>query len=83
MKSRAPSGILCSVCQGRNLWTIGEYTTRLQAADAPLAGVGYPQVVLTCKNCGHTVLLNAIVMGLEKGLGKSIEEGGAPKEGED
>lgn len=25
---------------------------------------GYPMVVITCKNCGYTVLFNAIQMGM-------------------
>lgn len=79
MKSRAPAGLLCTVCQQRDSWIIGRHKTRLQAPNALLGGVGYPQVVLTCRNCGHTVLVNAILMGLEK----SNDEGDDQKDGND
>lgn len=29
-----------------------------------LGGVGYPQVMLLCKTCAHTMFFNAVIMGL-------------------
>ena len=33
-------------------------------AAGPLGGINYPVVGLVCKNCGNTMLFNAIVMGI-------------------
>ena len=70
LKSRGVKGLTCTVCQKSDSWAVGKHKTRLQAADALLGGIGYPQVILTCRNCGHTVLLNSIVLGLDKSSGK-------------
>lgn len=46
---------------------IGTISVRLQGVAALLGGVGYPLVAVTCRNCGHAMLFNLVIMGLEKG----------------
>jgi hypothetical protein len=61
----------CMIC-GENDWSIGDTASRL----GPYYHVGgmvmgggpiYPLIVVTCINCGYTMLFNGIVMGLVPG----------------
>ena len=65
LKSRVQS-MACTFCQKTDSWILGPHKTRVQAAHALIGGTGYPQIVLTCGYCGHTVLFNSIVMGIDK-----------------
>jgi hypothetical protein len=62
----------CPVSQDNN-WIIGDHVvTPMNYAGGGLVVGGrvYPQVMLICGTCGHTMLFNAMVMGLfppEKG----------------
>ncbi len=57
----------CTVC-GVTKWTIAEdfaYLSTLGSGGAiQIGGRHFPLVILTCSNCGNTLLFNAIVMGL-------------------
>ena len=78
LKSRGISVFVCAVCQKNDSWGIGDYETRLQAADSLLGGTGYPLVVFMCHNCAHTVLFNAIIMGVAESKGKDDGDGLIP-----
>jgi hypothetical protein len=63
-KWRAP--VTCPVSQDNN-WIIGDHVvTPVNWATKGLivGGRVYPQVMLICKTCGHTLLFNAMVMEL-------------------
>lgn len=58
----------CVIC-GHNDWSAGETASRLGPyyhVDGTVLGGGpvYPLLVVTCVNCGYTMLFNGIVMGL-------------------
>ncbi len=47
-------------------------------------GQAYPTVMIVCRNCGHTVYLNAVVMGLIQPKKKTgVEEESKEKEDTD
>lgn len=63
-------GSLCYVC-GQSDWEVESYL-----AHAPLIRAGliarlgekaYPFILVICANCGHTVFINAVAMGISKG----------------
>lgn len=60
----------CSVC-GANDWNLAAHlvvpSTWMPDGGISLGGVSYPQAMLLCKNCSHTIYFNAVIMGvLEK-----------------
>ena len=68
---------VCSMC-GENQWHIGDH---LVASPISPKGVGmmlgeavYPQVMMICTNCSHTVYFNAVAMGIVEGGKKHNEE---------
>ena len=69
LKERRKQGheIICSVCGDRN-WTLAEHvvapTTYLGGKISLGGGSTYPMVMLWCNNCGHTLFLNAVIIGL-------------------
>jgi len=75
-------GIVCSVCQNKK-WTIADdlvippvyKENRAQL----LGGAGYPQVMLLCGKCGHTIFINAVRAGLVPGVPEETEEPPATK----
>ena len=44
-----------------------------------LGGMSYPQAMLLCKNCGHTLYFNAVVMGIVP-MGEPPKPSDPPKE---
>lgn len=60
------AGIVCSVCQKKK-WTIGDdlvMPSVFKDNAVQIGGVGYPQAMLLCNNCGHTIFINAVRVGL-------------------
>ena len=48
-------------------WDLGQYIAEARAFSGGGLNVGgpvYPYLVLTCKSCGYTVLLNAMKVGI-------------------
>jgi hypothetical protein len=66
----------CSVCHQQNwgfadkIYEVREFSgTRFAAGDSAV-----PVVVATCENCGNTLFLNAIHLGLLDVKGKVLDE---------
>ena len=61
----------CTVCLQRNNWVVADdLVTPLpyQRADEVAAASGsYPQAMVVCENCGNTVYLNAVMIGVVQG----------------
>ena len=60
---------------GKTNWVIGDYLVAPNYA-TNLSGVNlgsapFPQVVVICGDCGHTLYFNAVVMGLIPSAGSS------------
>ncbi len=59
----------CPSC-GEGPWIVPEHLVQPVTLGADqslvLGGPGYPQVMLLCRTCGHTLFFNAVVMGLIK-----------------
>lgn len=56
----------CAVC-GHTDWVVGDHIVtpvRFASTGFHFGGGAYPQIMLICKNCAHTVFLNAAVMGI-------------------
>lgn len=54
----------CSVCRV-NAWVLGDLVELDVARSADfMAGAHYPVIPLICRNCGHTLFFNAVMMGL-------------------
>src|SRR5258708_23979885 len=74
LQARAPQ-YACSVCHHES-WYPPAHIIRLTVQGYPLGGLGYPCVPLVFTTCGHTVLFNAVLMGLvpsvdqQQGAGK-------------
>jgi hypothetical protein len=63
--------IICAVCKTNN-WTLGDHTVAPPTwGGAPIIGVGtaYPQVMLSCNKCSHTIYFGAVSIGLYPPLG--------------
>lgn len=60
--------VVCVVC-GQTEWTVFEQLVALRTIDPAGSEVStaYPHVALSCGNCGHTILLNAVKSGLFHG----------------
>ncbi|MFX0204102.1 MAG: hypothetical protein ACFFCW_49015 [Candidatus Hodarchaeota archaeon] len=57
---------LCPICRNNN-WNISQNPVELRefhGGGLVLGGPIYPLISITCKNCGHTLLFNAITAGL-------------------
>lgn len=81
--------IACSICNTAK-WNIGDdlvIPPVFKNQGTQLGGVGYPQVMLICHNCGHTVFMNAVIAGLTESIEEAErrikeKEGSAPNSGE-
>lgn len=78
LRVMAPNGIKCPVC-GQSHWLVNdtlfqtiEFTGTHLALGAGMALV--PLVMITCSNCQHTLLFNAIKLGLLDSDGNLIDE---------
>jgi hypothetical protein len=63
-KWKEPSN--CPISKDNN-WTIGDHVITpfvIGNGGAISANVAYPHVLLICKTCGHTILFNAVMMGI-------------------
>lgn len=76
VRQRAPQIGVCPICRSPN-WTIGTGFTLLTIQDATagivLGGPIMPCVSMICTNCGNTVLLNVLVLGLKDWYEKKKE----------
>lgn len=68
IQERVPNVAPCAVCGTRN-FTLGEGFVRLDLSELHssairIGGPALPSVALVCQNCGNTILLNLIVLGL-------------------
>ena len=56
---------------GHNQWTFADYlvTAPVHSGMSYLGGPSYPAVLVTCDNCGYTMLFNAVIMGIVAGEG--------------
>ena len=58
----------CAIC-GNSGWLMGEAVGEMKHLNPssrwmPNFGSSYPLIVLSCENCGYTLLFNAIVLGV-------------------
>ena len=58
----------CPIC-GNSGWFMGDVLGEMRQLNPnarwmPNFGSTYPMIVLSCENCGYTLLFNAIVLGL-------------------
>ncbi|MDE2781264.1 MAG: hypothetical protein OXI91_16540 [Chloroflexota bacterium] len=61
----------CAIC-GNSGWFMGEVVGEMKQMNSkskwiPNTGPSYPMIVLSCENCGYTLLFNAIVLGVVEG----------------
>ena len=78
-RTKAFGPIICAVC-GHTQWTLGDHLitpSLYQGGGLVLGGSSYPAVMLICNNCGNTLYLNAVMIGLLSGE----KEGDSEKEG--
>ena len=57
----------CAIC-GNTGWFMGDAIGEMRQINPgsrwmPNTGPSYPVIVLSCENCGYTLLFNAIVLG--------------------
>jgi hypothetical protein len=57
----------CPIC-GDRTWILGDHLVQPLTlgpdGDVLLGGVGYPQVMVISPNCGYTMFLNAVILGI-------------------
>jgi hypothetical protein len=83
ISNKAGGELRCTVCKSPE-WNVEEYVLapptfgssyNIQFLGGP--GIAFPQVALMCSNCGHTMLFNAVHLGLypavEGGNGQGSE----------
>lgn len=63
---------VCPMC-GKFNWSIGDHIVQPITLDGNRglmlgAGVGYPQIMLISNDCGYTVFINAVMIGLVPGI---------------
>jgi predicted nucleic-acid-binding Zn-ribbon protein len=59
----------CEICSSQN-WSLSQDVVMpitYSNKGLELGGRSYPQVMLTCKNCGNTKYFNTVVMGIIEG----------------
>lgn len=70
-------GWQCRLCD-QNDWTLAEGIIALGVQDKPgtvvVGGRVLPCIALTCSNCGNTLLLNMVMLGLRDMVEKHEEE---------
>ena len=76
LESRWAGGLACSVCNSRQ-WSVADHMIAPLLMDGKstilATGPVYPQVMVICTNCGHTLYFNAPMMGLVKGKAQEEE----------
>ena len=66
LKAKWKSPAKCPVSKDNN-WIIGDHVVtpmNYAASGAIIGGRVYPQVMLICGTCGHTMLFNAVIIGI-------------------
>ena len=67
VKSHDKGGLTCPVCKSQK-WTVGKHfvtpITLGPGLSTQLGGLTYPQIMLVSDECGFTLLMNAVVVGL-------------------
>lgn len=73
----------CTSCD-RNQWIIGEHIVAppLFAKGVILGGTAYPQIMVVCGYCAHTVYYNAIIMGVMDSDAEDGNENGGDNGGQ-
>ena len=60
-------GVVCPYSQDSN-WIVGDHAVMPmvvgEGGATVIGGTSYPQVMVVCKTCGHTVFLNAVIVEL-------------------
>ncbi len=61
----------CPICENTG-WFMGEVMAEMRQISRavrlmPTSGPSYPMMVLSCENCGYTLLFNAMVLGVMDG----------------
>ena len=60
---------ICPIC-AQNRWTVSDELVEIRpfkGGSLVLGGAIMPLMVVTCSNCGHTLLFNAVLAGLVQG----------------
>ncbi len=66
LKEKWKGPVICPYSKDSE-WIIGEYIVapiNYSKKGIFVGGEDSPQVMVVCKNCGHTVFLNAVILGL-------------------
>ena len=81
LRERLNDGPDCSLCGGRE-WIICKHLVRVFAGntkgDVLVGGASYPKIMLLCKNCGNTLLFNALFAGIIEQLDSPKNERNEP-----
>ena len=69
-----PRKLVCPISGDDAAWEVLNYGTCLPAIDIPgdqpmNGGPAFPLAVLMCKDCGYSMLINLIQLGIAKELG--------------
>lgn len=66
-KYSPPGGMLCQVCKNDS-WGLAQELINLPVlipgVPVPFSYPTYPQIMIICDKCGHSVFFNAVVAGL-------------------
>ena len=77
-KMEGTVGIICSICHNKT-WTIGDdlvVPPVFKGGDTHIGGRVYPQAMLICNKCAHTIFINAVRIGLmESGTAEEKSDG--------
>jgi hypothetical protein len=80
---REGRGMVCSICHTAN-WSVGPHLVfpPIFSGGLRLGGAAYPYAMIVCSNCGHTMFINSVMMGLTPPERKSEDEPQKGKDGE-
>lgn len=82
LQQKAPTGVGCPLCSSKD-WSIGNdlvmFVLQPNIKNMRLSGTGHPCIPITCKACGNTQFVNALILGLGEVL--SIPPAEEKKEG--
>ncbi len=62
----------CSIC-GANSWTTNSKVCLLLNPASLVNTTSFPVVLIYCTNCGHTLVVNAIIAGVAKPEGPPLK----------
>lgn len=81
INKHSPDDLTCQVCKTTK-WILGDMfvappsyipQTQQGAGGISIGGSLYPLVPIICDNCGNTLFINAVMMGLIKGIEENKE----------